>query len=178
MKIYNRFGGPFDIHWSEDGQVHATEKKTEEGKIIQRAGSPSGKLVIFHIDGGKVSPDLPTTLCQYLLKEYPKRFTADEGAIESELATAKKIAEQNQKIADHENRLRRIRDLVTRSSDTSNKAAAKAAAKELDELLKEVNPPASAEADPALAPLPPPVDPAPAKPPGVESEQGDFEKAP
>lgn len=175
MKIYNRLGGPFDIHWSADGETH-TEEKRVDGKVIQRVGAPAGALTLFHIDGFKVSGEIPTSLGKHLLENWPKRFTADEGAIAAEIATAAKLAAQNQTIADHENRLLEIRDLVTRANAPGNKAAAKAAAEKLDALLKQATPVAE-----PLAPLPPPTEPAPApKAPvsGVEAEQGEFEKAP
>ena len=158
MKIYNKLGGRFDFYWNADD-------------LLDKDGKPAHPLTLFRFEPNR-SNDVPPLGGQWLLKEWPRRFTADDKAAAQEIALKQKLDTQAQQIADQQNYINQLKSLMLAAGDTKNKKAAMAAAEELDNLLKRPPTAPSSPVPPPPAPAPAPVTPAPAL------EQSEFERRP
>lgn len=161
MKIYNRHPGIFIAYWNAEDKVDA------KGLPVR---DENDKLAEYKILGRQQSPDLPAGLAQKLLKEWPHKFTADKAQIDAELEMKRKFEESNQRVADLENHLNKIKALVTLAGDPRNKKAAQAAAGELDDLLANIP-----GRQPAPAPKAKAIEAPAAEEPPAQTEQESFE---
>ena len=138
MKLYNKSGGRVISYWNAEDKLDAK-------------GKPVAPLVKFQFEPHQ-SLEVPSTLGKYLLKEWPKKFTADQKAAAAEEVLRKKLEDQGQKIDTLEMFIQDIKSLLLKAGNTKDKKGSQAAAEELDRIMvnhgREKVAAASAEAPP------------------------------